>query len=177
VDNGEEQSPFSRPRSQRTGARLRLFRGRAGAEIGGKIIGAARGETDCRKYRETAGAIEPPSDVGSSMRRGGSSGEYRQAAGVLLRLTRLANNSFVESGLRQTSLGKPARELRREAHLPMKTATEYRTMAEECFRWAREAKAKEVRVSLVQLAQVWLDAASKLDGLPATRTQSASDAA
>jgi hypothetical protein len=61
----------------------------------------------------------------------------------------------------------------------MKTATEYRTMAEECFRWAREAKAKakEVRVSLVQLAQVWLDAASKLDGLPATRTQSASDAA
>ena len=53
----------------------------------------------------------------------------------------------------------------------MKTATEYRTMAEECFRWAREAKAKEVRVSLVQLAQVWLDAASKLDGLPATRTR------
>jgi hypothetical protein len=57
----------------------------------------------------------------------------------------------------------------------MKTATEYRAM--ECFKWAREAKAKEVRVSLVQLARVWLDAASKLDGLPATRTQSASDAA
>ena len=44
----------------------------------------------------------------------------------------------------------------------MKTAAEYRTMAEECFKWAREAKAKEV-----------LDAASKLDGLPPTSTQSA----
>jgi hypothetical protein len=46
----------------------------------------------------------------------------------------------------------------------MKTAAEYRAMAEECFKWAREAKAKEARVSLQQLAQVWLDAASKLDG-------------
>jgi hypothetical protein len=51
----------------------------------------------------------------------------------------------------------------------MKTAAEYRAMAEECFKWAREAQAKEVRVSLQQLAQVWLDAASKIDGLPATR--------
>ena len=59
----------------------------------------------------------------------------------------------------------------------MKTAAEYRAMAEECFQWAREAKAKEVSVSLRQLAQVWLDAASKLDGLPPTRTQSAPDAA
>ena len=48
----------------------------------------------------------------------------------------------------------------------MKTAAEYRVMADECFQWAREAKAKEVRVSLQQLAQVWLNAASKLDGLP-----------
>jgi hypothetical protein len=51
----------------------------------------------------------------------------------------------------------------------MKTAAEYRTMAEECFKWAREAQANEVRVSLRQLAQIWLDAAFKLDGLPATR--------
>jgi hypothetical protein len=51
----------------------------------------------------------------------------------------------------------------------MKTAAEYRSMAEDCFRWAREAKAhEEVHVSLRQLAQVWLDAASKLDGLPPT---------
>ena len=51
----------------------------------------------------------------------------------------------------------------------MKTAAEYRAMAEECFKWAREAQAEEVRVSLRLLAQVWLDAASKLDGLPAAR--------
>jgi hypothetical protein len=53
----------------------------------------------------------------------------------------------------------------------MKTAAEYRALAEECFKWAREAKANEVRVSLKQLAQVWLDAASKLDGPPSTGTQ------
>jgi hypothetical protein len=52
----------------------------------------------------------------------------------------------------------------------VKTAAEYRAMAEECFRWAHEAKTKEVRVSLHQLAQVWLDAASKLDDLPATQS-------
>ena len=53
----------------------------------------------------------------------------------------------------------------------MKTAAEYRAMAEECFKWAREAQSGEVRVSLLQLAQVWLDLASKLDGLPPTRTE------
>ena len=40
----------------------------------------------------------------------------------------------------------------------MKTAAEYRAMADECFKWARQARADEVRVSLLQLAQVWLDA-------------------
>jgi hypothetical protein len=59
----------------------------------------------------------------------------------------------------------------------MKTGAEYRAMAEECFKWAREAQDDEVRVSYLQLAQVWLDAASRLDGLPPTRTQSAPDAA
>jgi hypothetical protein len=46
----------------------------------------------------------------------------------------------------------------------MKTAAEYRAMAAECFKLAREAKAEEVRASLLELAQVWLVAASKLDG-------------
>jgi hypothetical protein len=59
----------------------------------------------------------------------------------------------------------------------MKTAPEYRAMAEECFKWAGEAHTDEVRVSYLKLAQVWLDAASKLDGLPPTRTQSTPDAA
>jgi len=59
----------------------------------------------------------------------------------------------------------------------MKTAAEYRAMAEECFKWAREAQAEEVRVFLRQLAQAWLDAASKLDDLPPPPTRSAPDAA
>ena len=59
----------------------------------------------------------------------------------------------------------------------MKTAAEYRAMAEECFKWAREAQTKEVRASYRQLAQVWLDAASKLDGLPPSRTPLAPDEA
>jgi hypothetical protein len=42
----------------------------------------------------------------------------------------------------------------------MKTA-EYRAMADECFKWAREAHTDEVRASYLQLAQVWLDAACK----------------
>ena len=51
----------------------------------------------------------------------------------------------------------------------MLTAAEYRAMAEECFRWARDVSDEVVRTSYLQMAQVWLDAASKLDGLPATR--------
>jgi hypothetical protein len=51
----------------------------------------------------------------------------------------------------------------------MKMASEYRAMAEECFRWAREAHTKEVRESYRQLAQVWLNAASFVDGGPPTR--------
>ena len=63
-------------------------------------------------------------------------------------------------------------------HLPMKTAAEYRAMADECFKWAREALDDEVRESYLQLAQVWLDVASKLDGLPAPDpTQASPDAA
>ena len=52
----------------------------------------------------------------------------------------------------------------------MKTASEYRAMAEECFSWAREAHTKEVRESYMQLAQVWLNAASFIDGGPPTHT-------
>jgi hypothetical protein len=51
----------------------------------------------------------------------------------------------------------------------MKTASEYRAMAEECFRWAREAHTKEVCESYKQLAQVWLNAASFVDGGPPIR--------
>jgi hypothetical protein len=54
----------------------------------------------------------------------------------------------------------------------MKTAAEYRAMADECFKWARDAQAVKARASYLELAKVWLDAASKLDGLPPTRTTS-----
>jgi hypothetical protein len=59
----------------------------------------------------------------------------------------------------------------------MKTAAEYRAMADECLAWAREAQTKEVRASYLQLAQIWLDTASKLDGLPPTQVPPASDEA
>ncbi|HYP12170.1 MAG TPA: hypothetical protein VEQ86_11915 [Xanthobacteraceae bacterium] len=57
----------------------------------------------------------------------------------------------------------------------MKTAAEYLAMAEECFKWASEARTDAVRESYLQLAQVWLNTASKLDGLPATRTAPVTD--
>jgi hypothetical protein len=43
------------------------FENGPGRRSGGKIIGAGRGETDRGKYRKTAGAIKPPSDVGNAM--------------------------------------------------------------------------------------------------------------
>ena len=51
----------------------------------------------------------------------------------------------------------------------VKTAEEYRAMAEECVKWAREARDDDVSAPLLQLGQAWLDAASKLDGLPASQ--------
>jgi len=59
--------------------------------------------------------------------------------------------------------------VRWEASPTMKTAAEYRAMAEECFQWASETNDRNVRAGYLGLAQVWLDAAAKLDGLPATR--------
>ena len=57
-----------RDRQRRAKAGLCLFRRRAGAALGGEIIGAGRGETDRRQHCETAGAIRTPSDVGSAMK-------------------------------------------------------------------------------------------------------------
>jgi hypothetical protein len=42
----------------------------------------------------------------------------------------------------------------------VKTAKEYRAMAEECAKWARGAQDDDVSAPLLQLAQRWLDAAS-----------------
>jgi hypothetical protein len=46
----------------------------------------------------------------------------------------------------------------------MKRAAEYRAMAEECIKWAGEAYTVEVRESYLQLARIWLDTASRLNG-------------
>ena len=58
----------------------------------------------------------------------------------------------------------------------MKTAAEYRALAEECFQWARETHDRAVRTGYLGLARVWLDAAAKLDGLPAKRIAPTSQA-
>jgi hypothetical protein len=57
----------------------------------------------------------------------------------------------------------------------MKTAAEYRALAEECFKWAREVADQEVRAGYLALGQVWLDAAVKIDDLPAAPTAFAAD--
>jgi hypothetical protein len=52
----------------------------------------------------------------------------------------------------------------------MHTADEYREMAEECFQWAASALSEEVRLTYVSIAQIWLQAAARLDGgLPIRR--------
>jgi hypothetical protein len=50
----------------------------------------------------------------------------------------------------------------------MKTAAHYRALAEECIKWASEAHTAEVRESYLQLARIWLDSASRLNGLSAS---------
>jgi hypothetical protein len=44
------------------------------------------------------------------------------------------------------------------------TAAEYRELAEECFQWAATALNDEVRATYISIAQIWLQAASRLDG-------------
>jgi hypothetical protein len=51
----------------------------------------------------------------------------------------------------------------------MKTAAEYRVMADKCFKWARNTYMDEARETYLQLAQFWLDVASKLDGPPGSK--------
>jgi len=52
----------------------------------------------------------------------------------------------------------------------MKTAAHYRALAEECIKWAGEAYTAEVRESYLALARIWLDTASRLNGLSANET-------
>jgi hypothetical protein len=53
----EQPACFCRARSQRTGARLCLFRGRTGQAFGSQTAHQGRGAEDRGKYREAAGAV------------------------------------------------------------------------------------------------------------------------
>jgi hypothetical protein len=46
----------------------------------------------------------------------------------------------------------------------MTTPQEYRQYAEECLRWAREAKTEIERQQLLELANAWVQAAALQDG-------------
>jgi len=45
----------------------------------------------------------------------------------------------------------------------MHTADQYREMAEECFGWAKTALSEDVRLTYLNIAQIWLQAAACLD--------------
>ncbi len=48
----------------------------------------------------------------------------------------------------------------------MPTSQEYRQFAAECINWARTAKSDDERQQFLKLANVWVQAASLLDGKP-----------
>jgi hypothetical protein len=55
----------------------------------------------------------------------------------------------------------------------MTTAQEYRQYAEECLRWARTAKSDAERTQFLEMANVWVQAASMKDGAPPTAPSTA----
>ncbi len=55
----------------------------------------------------------------------------------------------------------------------VKTAADFRLMAEQCFRWAGNTCIDEARETYLQLAEFWLDLASTLDGPPGSKQISA----
>jgi hypothetical protein len=59
----------------------------------------------------------------------------------------------------------------------MNTAAEYRVMADKCFKRARNTYMDEARETYLQLAQFWLDVASKLDGSTGIASMSVSPTA
>jgi hypothetical protein len=46
----------------------------------------------------------------------------------------------------------------------MTTPSEYRRMAKDCLCWARQAHSDNVQHAYIELARLWTEAASKLDG-------------
>jgi DNA-binding CsgD family transcriptional regulator len=51
-----------------------------------------------------------------------------------------------------------------EGSIAMPTLNEYRDMAEDCIRWAQQAHSDNARKAYIEMARIWTEAASKLDG-------------
>jgi hypothetical protein len=47
----------------------------------------------------------------------------------------------------------------------MIAAAEYREYAHECVRWAAEAESEEMRAAFLAMAQQWMEAALRIDGV------------
>ena len=52
----------------------------------------------------------------------------------------------------------------------MSTPDDYRAMAEECARWARQAQTEDKRQAYLDVARTWLEAASGQDCGPPAQT-------
>jgi hypothetical protein len=65
--------------------------------------------------------------------------------------------------------GGALEDLSKQGEHPMPASDEYRKIAEEYYRLAREAKTETDRLALLALAQNWLEAASREnDSVPTT---------
>ncbi len=53
----------------------------------------------------------------------------------------------------------------------MSTPDDYRAMAEECLRWARQAQTEDKRQAYLDVARTWLEAASGQDCGPPAQTR------
>jgi hypothetical protein len=78
------------------------------------------------------------------------------------RIIRLAKGGEVDRDrLRSSALSGFARVIKKT--LPMSTSDDYRAMAEECFKKAREAQTERDRKDYLELASTWLESASRLE--------------
>jgi hypothetical protein len=92
--------------------------------------------------------------------------EPRQHVGLMARRSATKHiKNFPRSRLRHSAQRNSSRL--GIGGVSMKTAAHYRAMADECIKWAGEAYTAEVRESYLQLARIWLDTASRLNGLSA----------
>ena len=76
-------------------------------------------------------------------------------------------NSFAELIARMSAV--ISKSPGRSGCVSTKTAAEYRGMAEQCFNSARKTYTVELRETYLQLAQFWLEMASKLDAPQAAK--------